>query len=166
MCLPRSEGTFTPASSRLVDTKLHQARRRAFAFVGGRQPQCIALSASTPWCEFTLRHKFIGFTTRHRERINGTCPSSTMQTACNAERFNHARPIDDDVLSVTGCCCCRRLKLHRKLDARQTMDHLPGVSIVKPLMGVDPFLETNLESHFTLAYPKVYCNVWTIPDKR
>lgn len=47
-----------------------------------------------------------------------------------------------------------RFRLHRLSDARLTMDHLPGVSIIKPLMGVDPCLETNLESHFTLNYPK------------
>jgi len=47
-----------------------------------------------------------------------------------------------------------RLRLHRQTDPRAILDHLPGVSIVKPLMGVDPYLETNLESHFTLQYPK------------
>ena len=50
---------------------------------------------------------------------------------------------------------CSRLKLHRIADPLQKMDHLPGVSVLKPLMGVDPLLETNLESHFTLDYPKV-----------
>lgn len=53
-------------------------------------------------------------------------------------------------LSILYC----RLKLHRVSDPLQKMDHLPGVSVVKPLMGVDPFLETNLESHFALNYPK------------
>lgn len=47
-----------------------------------------------------------------------------------------------------------RLYLHRLSNPLQVMDELPGVSIVKPLMGLDPYLEMNLESHFSLAYPK------------
>jgi len=66
-------------------------------------------------------------------------------------------------VSSEGCCFCgtvySRLKLHRVSDPLQKMDKLPGVSVVKPLMGVDPFLETNLESHFTLDYPKVRCHL-------
>lgn len=55
------------------------------------------------------------------------------------------------------CYFSRRIKLHKKVDPSVLLTELPGVSIVKPLMGLDPLLETNLESHFVMNYPKV-CN--------
>ena len=49
----------------------------------------------------------------------------------------------------------RYCKLYKKTDPKLFVEDLPGVTIVKPLMGIDPFLETNLTSHFTMKYPKV-----------
>ncbi|KAK2162076.1 hypothetical protein LSH36_104g00036 [Paralvinella palmiformis] len=48
----------------------------------------------------------------------------------------------------------RCLKLHKVTDPCVFLDELPGVSVIKPLMGVDPFLKCNLESYFTIIYPK------------
>lgn len=50
---------------------------------------------------------------------------------------------------------CRKYKLHRKVIAEPLEKPMPTVSILKPLMGVDPNLKQNLETFFTMNYPAV-----------
>ena len=50
----------------------------------------------------------------------------------------------------------RRLHLHKKRsEVKQPFVQMAGVSLLKPLKGVDPNLISNLETFFTLDYPKV-----------
>jgi len=49
----------------------------------------------------------------------------------------------------------RKWKLHRKVTKLPLETPYPGVSILKPLLGVDPNLFTNLETFFTMNYPVV-----------
>lgn len=58
-----------------------------------------------------------------------------------------------------------RYRLHKKVNTTQPSETpFPGVSILKPLMGVDPNLFANLETFFTMSYP-VYELVFCIEDE-
>uniref|UniRef100_A0A1B0BZH6 Uncharacterized protein n=1 Tax=Glossina palpalis gambiensis TaxID=67801 RepID=A0A1B0BZH6_9MUSC len=52
--------------------------------------------------------------------------------------------------------CYGKFKLHKKSSTFLNETPLPGVSILKPLMGVDPNLEHNLQTFFTMDYPVGY----------
>ena len=45
--------------------------------------------------------------------------------------------------------------LYQKCKPCKDEQFSPGVSVIKPLMGVDDYLYENLESHFQLQYPEV-----------
>ncbi len=48
-----------------------------------------------------------------------------------------------------------RLHLNKKTPEKVPYSKLAGVSLLKPLKGVDPNLINNLETFFELDYPKV-----------
>lgn len=49
---------------------------------------------------------------------------------------------------------CRKFFMYRK-PTNELQEELPGISILKPLVGADPNLQDNLETFFNIAYPKV-----------
>lgn len=59
------------------------------------------------------------------------------------------------IIIITHEMFCRKCKLHKKITERDSEIPVPNISIIKPLMGVDPNLYTNLETFFTMTYPTV-----------
>ncbi|RZF41192.1 hypothetical protein LSTR_LSTR011573 [Laodelphax striatellus] len=57
-----------------------------------------------------------------------------------------------------------KCKLNKKTNALPSETPYPGVTILKPLMGVDPNLSNNLETFFTMNYP-LYEILFCIEDK-
>lgn len=53
------------------------------------------------------------------------------------------------------CFDYRKCRLHKKVNNQPTETPFPGVSVIKPLMGVDPNLFGNIETFFTMSYPLV-----------
>lgn len=67
-------------------------------------------------------------------------------------------------LSLSYFLAYSKIKLHKKPCLLPRESPLPSVSILKPLMGVDPNLSPNLETFFTMQYPS-YELLFCIEDK-
>lgn len=89
-------------------------------------------------------HRVAGFKRTTTEESN----DALHHVATNVER-----PV---VWPLTFRLSSRRLHLHKKRsEVKQPFAQMVGVSLLKPLKGVDPNLISNLETFFTLDYPKV-----------
>lgn len=60
--------------------------------------------------------------------------------------------------------CYSKWKLYRPVNRQPPETPYPGVSILKPLSGVDPNLFSNLETFFTMEYP-MYELLFCVEDK-
>ncbi|CAH2003525.1 unnamed protein product [Acanthoscelides obtectus] len=58
-----------------------------------------------------------------------------------------------------------KYRLHKKVKPLPSDEPYPGVSILKPLMGEDPHLVSNLETFFTMTYPE-YELLFCIEDEK
>ncbi|KAF7287009.1 ceramide glucosyltransferase [Rhynchophorus ferrugineus] len=58
-----------------------------------------------------------------------------------------------------------KYRLHKKVEDKPSDEAYPGVSILKPLMGTDPHLISNLETFFTMRY-RAYELLFCIEDEK
>ncbi len=69
-------------------------------------------------------------------------------------------------LSVTVLGTWDLLKLLRQDRAKIDLNHLPSISILKPLKGLDSHLEENLISFFQLSYPAPYEILFSVESRK
>lgn len=81
----------------------------------------------------------------------GQCTSQQYFTGKNFASLTSMESPKSNILFFSSS----KYRLHKKVKPLPPDEPCKGVSILKPLMGVDPHLVSNLETFFTMSYPLV-----------